>query len=337
MAEEMTSTSTPFNSLTNPSPLLTTTGPISNPTPFSLGDTTSLTTYFSQGELQGPTLPTILEQPSAAQHTPCVSTVLRNLVQKQGHEIKDVAEASVPRVAIGQTIKKTFRDFYHKETQSVFQFLDSPLTPLLQRAQQVLKRFGRADYSANRVKVKDLLFDCSVSPQLTALNAVFQKPSTDLSGWVLQTRGVIDAWRVATTELQEVEVQLNRTLTAFTEIHQKVKGILQLPEADGYEQLLMSVEEYIKGVFKTQNVEESYRNYIEALKKVSILTDSLTAIRAIVNTPVEPLCSVCITEPVCITSVPCGHTFCQQCGNRQTLTCYVCRSPVKDRIKIFLS
>jgi hypothetical protein len=341
MVEEMTSTSMPFNGLTNPSPLLSTSAPLSNPMILSLGEQQQqqpLTTYFFQGDIPGPIVPTLIEQSSTTpQHTPCVATVLRNLVQKQGQEIKDVVEGTIPRVAVGQPIKKTFRDFYHKETLSIFQFLDSPLTPLLQRATQVVKRFGRADYSANRVKIKDLLLDCACTPYLAVLNSVFQKPSTDVSGWVQQTRGLIDAWRSATTELQEAEYQLNRTLTTFTDIHQKVKAILLLPEAEGYDQLMNAFEEYVKGVFKTQMVEESYKTYIEALKKVSVLTDSLSAIRAIVNTPVEPLCSVCILEPVCITSVPCGHTFCQQCGNRQTLTCYVCRSPVKDRMRIYLS
>jgi hypothetical protein len=338
MAEEMTSTSTPFNTITNPSPLLTTLAPGTNPSVLSLGDATALTTYFSQGEILGPTQPTLIETtPNTTQHTPCVTTVMRNLIQKQSQEIKDVVDSTVPRLALGNTLKKTFREFYHKETISVFQFLDTPLSPLLQRAQQIMKRFGRADFSVTRVKTRDLVLDISCTPQIVALNQLFQKPSTDLSGWVLQTRTVIDSWRIAIHELQDAELQLSRQLQAFTDIHQKVKTLLQLPECEGYEILLGAFEDYTKGVFRSQKVEDTYTQYLEALKKVSILSDAMITIRAIVNTPVEPLCTVCLTEPVSITSVPCGHTFCQQCGNRQTLQCYVCRTPVKERMKIYLS
>jgi dTDP-4-amino-4,6-dideoxygalactose transaminase len=95
--------------------------------------------------------------------------------------------------------------------------------------------------------------------------------------------------------------------------------------------------EKVKKIFEDNNIEEIYNDTIKHLKKIVILTDAMAIIRQIVNVSTEPLCSICFQEVVSLVSIPCGHTFCISCGGKQLTNCYICRIPVKDRVKIYFS
>jgi hypothetical protein len=316
----ITSISTQFNipSQNTPqaSPLITST-PASTEVP-------TLQNYFSGHQEQ-------------TEHISNPSTIMRNLLMFQTQDIREAAKLTVPRVSATQTIKKTFREFYQKETQGIFQFLDAPLAPTIQRSREILKRFGRADYSSQRVKTRDLLLDVNITDAVDSLSPIFAKPSQDLAGWITHTRGLIDSWRHATSDLATAEAKLSGHLALFSDIHAKVKAILTLPEGEGYSEFTKAAEDYIRNTFHIHKLEAVYHEYLQSLKKVCVLVDALAAVRAIVNTPSEPLCSVCFVEPVALASVPCGHTFCSTCGSRQSITCYICRAPVEDRLKIYFS
>ena len=101
--------------------------------------------------------------------------------------------------------------------------------------------------------------------------------------------------------------------------------------------MISASEVYLKNIFEENTIEQAYVETIQALKKITILTDSMYTIRQMVNASTEPLCAVCFQEPVRLVSIPCGHTFCVSCGSKQLTTCYICRIPVKDRIKIYFS
>ena len=52
------------------------------------------------------------------------------------------------------------------------------------------------------------------------------------------------------------------------------------------------------------------------------------------------LCKICfelMTSPLNtpILLFPCGHTFCGDCSAKQRTQCYICRSTIKDRQKLF--
>jgi hypothetical protein len=266
------------------------------------------------------------EKEKEKESLPSVSTAVKNLIVRHTQEIRESLETA-PRVGI--SAKKAFREFYLKEGKTVFDFLDKPLKEhqTLSQATQILKRFGKGEYTGNKNKLKDLVLDVDCTNIETIVDP----------NWITQTRTILESWRVAMTEFTQAEKNLQEHMTAFEEIQKRVNTLLGLPQSDGYEALTSSMELYLKNIFQEHNIEEEYNNTIHALKKILILTDSMFAIRQMVNYSNEPLCSVCFQDPVSLVSIPCGHTFCGQCGGRQITNCYICRVQVKDRIKIYFS
>jgi len=273
-----------------------------------------------------------------SENIPSVSTAIRNLVTRHSQEIRENVDTSVPR--IGNSMKKTFRDFFMNEASTIFDFLEKPLSEnkTLSQSYQILKRFGKGEYSGNKNKIKDLVLDTDCTEALEELNTSINSTATKpLTQWIQNTKTILEQWKIATNQFSVAEKRLQEHMKIFDEVTKRITNITQLPQADGYSELVSATEIYLKSMFEKHHIETNYNEVVKALKKIVVLTDSMNSIRHMINSSSEPLCSVCFQEPVGLVSVPCGHTFCTSCGGKQVTTCYICRVTVKERVKIYFS
>jgi hypothetical protein len=88
-------------------------------------------------------------------------------------------------------------------------------------------------------------------------------------------------------------------------------------------------------IYKENDIEESYKLFIESYRRFVILKEMMTIHRVTDLLDKEPLCSICMSEAVTHTISPCGHTFCGTCAKRQTVQCYMCRTSIRERIRIY--
>lgn len=268
---------------------------------------------------------------------PSVSTAIRNLISRNSQEVRESTD-SFPR--IGNSLKKTFKEFFIAEATTIFEFLDKPVADnkTLSQSYQILKRFGKGEYTGNKNKLKDLVLDTDCSETLESLNlSLTSTASKPLNQWIQNTRSILEQWKIATQEFSEAEKHLQEHMKIFDEVNKRITNITQLPQADGYEEIVHATEVYLKSIFEKHHIEDNYKELIKALKKIVVLTDAMNTIRHMINSSTEPTCSVCFQEPVGIVSIPCGHTFCVTCGSKQITTCYICRVGVKERVKIYFS
>ena len=48
------------------------------------------------------------------------------------------------------------------------------------------------------------------------------------------------------------------------------------------------------------------------------------------------MCTICLTKPLSMCLINCGHCMCEDCSNRCARgRCYICRATVTEKIKIF--
>lgn len=269
---------------------------------------------------------------------PNPATVVRNLLGKSISEIRETSDQTIPRVGMMSTLRKSFRDFYVREQVSIFSFLNKPVDSreTLSTAQQILKKFGRADYNANRVKIRDLCLDLSCNEALVDINISLPNGGS-YEQWVQQTRYLVETWKTAVAGMAVAEKKLETQLRIFNETYKRATAVLNLPTNDAYDTMLQSTEFYLRRVFEDTKIEDCYKEYLIHLKRMIVTTDAMNLVRLFVNSSSEPICPVCMEDSVCYANVPCGHTFCQTCGQKQTITCYICRTSVKDRQKLFFA
>lgn len=329
-------TLTPSNGLTplsSPSELRATVGTTAPP-PLTLdgGAAAIQQQLFPQGSSD------IQEDP----HGLTVHNAIRNLTTKISAEIRESGDTGLAKIGGIQLMRRAFREFYQRESVHVFKFLDAPISvnSTITKSIQIMRRYGRPDVALHKLKIKDLALDVSCNTVIPALQDSFPVYAhQDLHTWVAQTRWIMEQWRQAATEFASAEKQLSTAVTTFQEMDKKCRTILSFPEPQSEEYcfLVEAAERYIKRVFQDNQIEKAFTEWLTALKKLTLLSDSLTAIRAIINSPSEPMCGVCFNEPVASACVPCGHTFCGTCVMRQHISCYICRVPIKEKLRIYLS
>ena len=154
---------------------------------------------------------------------------------------------------------------------------------------------------------------------------------TAIQKWISVSRHLIDYMRDTGDELIRLDQRLQSECQRIDQITDKISQLLALPnpELDGFQEMM---ETYIEKQFKTTNLESHYWDYIFTLQKYSLLRDILIPQRT--NIQSDPLCCICMTEPIVIAFGPCGHTFCTNCSKR-TAVCHICRQPVTSRLRVY--
>jgi hypothetical protein len=126
-------------------------------------------------------------------------------------------------------------------------------------------------------------------------------------------------------------------LLTLDTIQKKLDAVLTLSKNDKYNTLMESLEQYVEEVFQENGIESDYREIIENYRKFIHLREMMRIIRFTDSYEKEPLCTICFDNKISHAFVPCGHTFCSNCLKKQSLNCSICRTNVRDRVKLYFS
>jgi hypothetical protein len=269
-----------------------------------------------------------------------LSVAVDNLVRKHTMEIQGKTDIylSPPGVNYGNQLRRKLREFYLREQQTIFQFLEQPVAdvPVASAYHTIIKRFSRPDFILDRTSIKDLAVDISGETVLPTIN---ERLGFDLGNFTSNLGTFMNCLRETTEEIMRAEDNLKHKVAALDKLTQNVQAVLTLNSANPiYETMIKSTEAYVSEAIKQNSLEESYNAVIDNYKKLVLLKEAFNGIRIVgTATSTEPLCSVCISEAVGYCFSPCGHTFCTGCMRKQNLQCFICRQTIRERVKVFFS
>ena len=263
------------------------------------------------------------------------STIVMNVLTKHTQEVKEkvaIQGFSVP------AWRKRIRDFLVHNNEQLLGFLRKPLSshPVLSQAEPFLKRFGRPDFHPTHSSLHQILFDTSGQALVPILEAEMKRlgPSS-FSELTDQIKWMYDTYKQAGEDVMRNEAILKTRLATLDSTYQKIVLFLDLPTNEHTEDLTTSIEKYMKRVFEENSLQEAYSDYIVAYRRFVSLKEIIGFLRSVEIADKEPLCSICLHDTITHTLVPCGHTFCSTCSRKQMTQCYMCRSQIRERIKIF--
>jgi hypothetical protein len=150
-------------------------------------------------------------------------------------------------------------------------------------------------------------------------------------------RYVYEEYRIAGEAALTAEGVLKSRLATLDKLQGKVVALLELDPTEAYQPLMESSEAYLKTVFEKNQIGEAYGALIEAYRRFLTVRDIVVMMRAVQSNENEPLCTICLEDPVLYCVSPCGHTYCNNCIKKQLGACFMCRTPIKDKIKLFFS
>lgn len=135
-------------------------------------------------------------------------------------------------------------------------------------------------------------------------------------------------------ELQVIDEELQKKLKVLDTVSASLHQLMTLEPSSITTALTDAVESYIHSIFEKNEIESLYKTFINAYGR-------FIKLRSIISIPVEiksqagPACTICMTKEITHAVTPCGHTFCSLCSEKQLTACYICRTQIRDRLRIY--
>ena len=241
-------------------------------------------------------------------------------------------------ITISGTWKKRIRDFLAEKNTQLLDFLNLTISshPSLSKGDHILRKFGTLTMPASS-SIKDLVLDASGVDFVSEIDArlLSIREGKGISDYVASTKLIFDEYVKAGVSALNAGDKLRHKLEGLDKIQGKLAGIIDLDTTSSYEPLLVATEAYLGSVYEKNMIEAEYKEFIEAYRRFISLRDIVLMTRTITSTESEPLCMICINEPISYALSPCGHTYCNTCVRKHTSTCFLCRGTVRDRVKLF--
>lgn len=264
------------------------------------------------------------------------SGAISGLLMKHLDEIRQKSAAAV---GVPNGWKRKLRDFLATKNRDLLDFLSVSVQshPTLGRGEAILRKFGNVNLHPGHPSVRDLVMDASGVDYTKEVNTAILGQRTDdpLKDHLTTMRYLFDQYREAGDEALRHETALRMKIDTLDKIQGRLIGLFDLDPNEAYEPLMKSTEEYLTRVFEKNQIGDEYKAFIEAYRKYITLRDVVLMTRAVQSQENEPLCTICLRDPVTYALTPCGHTFCSGCVKKQYANCFMCRGAIRDRVKLF--
>lgn len=263
------------------------------------------------------------------------SILLNNTLERHTHEMREKSQMAP---ITSTQWRRRFREFLTGRVKDLLEFAAKPLAkhPTLGPTEILLRKFGRPNFVANHHTLRDVALDSSGVNIIGLVEEGLKQFPHTLKGFQEQTRYLFDMYRESADEIVRQDTILQSRLTTFDKIQSRVMGLADLQINDEYETMARASEAYLKRLFNENSLEPVYKALIEAYRKFLMLRDIIHMRRLADAIESQPLCNICFEESIQFAITPCGHTYCATCVKKQFNTCYVCRGPVKERVRLFL-
>ena len=278
------------------------------------------------------------------------TSTVQNILTRQNSEIR--ANVDMAMQPLHQVARKRIRELIVKHNQLLLQFLvpDSKeggpakqTATLIRSAEDIFSRFGRDLPLVDRISTQisqELNLDSSLNSVLAGLDAELNGLAADLSPsqqLIQQIRWVFNQYKIVGEEVLRLEALLNQKTGVLDRLAERQNLVLNLKTNDALPPLMEAFGVYMGQIFVESNFEATYKELAEAYKKWNILRDIVALHQSVMTEVREPMCAICLAEPVSHAVAPCGHTFCTGCVRRLNITCYLCRGSVRERVKLFFT
>ena len=268
---------------------------------------------------------------------------ISNILSKHCAEVKNTSEEVTQ--AITTVSKKKLKELIIKHNNELFSFMARPdKTPnMIGLAETIFRRYGHdiptIKGSNSNTIIRDLNLDASMCTVVSSFDEGLKKLKGEggLDDFLKQTRWIFNQYKNIGEEVLRLETTLYQKIDLLDKLNNRMPMITSLGTNELLPDLIDSFRKYADSMYQSTQIEDNYKELVEGYKKWNICRQIITQYNNFKSDTQDPMCAICLTEPVSTAIVPCGHTFCNSCIKKQNTTCYMCRGTIRERIKLFFT
>jgi hypothetical protein len=125
--------------------------------------------------------------------------------------------------------------------------------------------------------------------------------------------------------------RLDAKLSKLDDVTQQLMALPPLNEDFG-----TAILNYASSQFEENKLQGDYEEFCKNYAKFQAYRSILALPQGLGNGG-APTCVICMTESVACAVIPCGHTFCSKCAQTQRSMCYLCRTPVREKQRLYFT
>lgn len=150
---------------------------------------------------------------------------------------------------------------------------------------------------------------------------------------------IMNTYLTCVKELFACDEKIHATLDKLEALKTRIESVVDLEDSARPEvtALQSSILDYIKSKYDSFDLAVDYKEFCRQYACFTALRSVILALKVAEDTSAGPLCSICTQEKTQVALVPCGHTFCGNCAIKQRSQCYICRSTVRDKLRLYFT
>ena len=270
-------------------------------------------------------------------------STVSNILSKQCTEVRLLSEDMIQTSS--HLSKKKLKDLIAKQNDDIFSFMaHSEKAPhAMGVAETIFRRYGR-EIPSIKIQpsasiIDDLNVDITLDETISEWNEELMRyrTSDSVRDYISQTRWLSSQYKIIGEEVMRLETTLFQKIDVLDKLHQRIPMITSLSHNDALPELVESFSKYAESVYESSHFEENYCQLVGAYKKWNVCRELLSVQSMMKKSSTEPPCSICLLEPISYTIVPCGHTYCSGCSKKQNTNCFICRGPIRERVKLYFA
>ena len=235
--------------------------------------------------------------------------------------------------------RRRLRDIIAKQNETIIGFLEKPAAewPAIERHTNFLRALVTSGISNSSIWMTNHVANVIENDVVLAeINSELDVP-LDMMRTTLHT--AMSLYLQTLPRVFDLNASISDKLNQLNELTKKMDtltGLTNDPTDTALVALQDSILKYIQSRYDALNIKKDYTDFMKEYARFTALRSLMLSSSAGGTDPHgNPICSICTVDRVTSALNPCGHVFCNNCSQKQRTLCYVCRTPIRDRLRIY--